>query len=141
MAREDIERMKGNANRTPEEQSALARKAGIASGEARRRKRDMKEAAKMLLEMPLSSNQHTMKATLKSLGIKEEDSDYAMAVMASMLIQAANGNVKAATFLRDTSGNKPVETIEINKDVDETAIAISEYIDEYKKRDLGPDSE
>lgn len=41
-----------NEARTPKERQENARKAGKASGEARRRKRDMREAANQLLNIP-----------------------------------------------------------------------------------------
>ena len=44
---------------------------------------------------------------MDSLGIQEEDADYRTAVLAAMLLQAGNGNVNAATFLRDTAGDNP----------------------------------
>lgn len=93
--------------RTKKEAREKGRNGGIKSGEARRRKRNMREAAKLLLDMPISKNQQTMKAVLSSLGVPEEDADYRMGVMAAMLLQAANGNVNAATFLRDTAGDNP----------------------------------
>lgn len=93
--------------RTEKEAREKGRNGGIKSGEARRRKRNMREAAKLLLDMPISKNQQTMKAVLSSLGVPEEDADYRMGVMAAMLLQAANGNVNAATFLRDTAGDNP----------------------------------
>lgn len=87
--------------RTKSEQRKIATAGGKASGAARRKKRDMRKAAEMLLNMPVSNKQSTMKATLTALGIDEEDMDYSMGVMAAMLVQAANGNVNAAKFLRD----------------------------------------
>lgn len=90
--------------RTKSEQRKIATAGGKASGAARRKKRDMRKAAEMLLNMPVSNKQSTMKATLTALGIDEEDMDYSMGVMAAMLVQAANGNVNAAKFLRDTAG-------------------------------------
>ena len=63
----------------------------------------------MLLNMPVSNKQQTMKATLSALGIVEDDMDYGMGVLAAMLVQAANGNVNAAKFLRDTAGQNPVQ--------------------------------
>lgn len=66
----------------------------------------------MLLNMPISSKQSTMKATLTALGIDEEDMDYSMGVMAAMLVQAANGNVNAAKFLRDTAGQNPAQQLQ-----------------------------
>ena len=93
---------------TKEEARRRGRNGGIKSGEVRRRKRDMREAAKALLDMKVSSKQETMRAILKSLGVPEEDADYRMAVVAAMMLQAGNGNVNAATFLRDTSGDNPM---------------------------------
>ena len=96
--------------RTKSEQRKIATAGGKASGAARRKKRDMRKAAEMLLNMPVSNKQSTMKATLTALGIDEEDMDYSMGVMAAMLVQAANGNVNAAKFLRDTAGQNPTAT-------------------------------
>lgn len=94
--------------RTKSERRKIATAGGKASGEARRKKRDMRKAAEMLLGMPISNKQSTMKATLAALGIDEDDMDYSMAVLATMLLQAANGNVNAAKFLRDTAGQNPM---------------------------------
>ena len=35
-----------------------------------------------------------------------------MGVMAAMLVQAANGNVNAAKFLRDTAGQNPTQQLQ-----------------------------
>lgn len=105
MAKEQNLKPLGNGERTKEEERAIQSAGGKKSGESRRRKRDMRQAAKLLLDMPISQKQGTMRAILQSLGIEEEDADYRMGVMAAMLLQAANGNVKAATFLRDTAGD------------------------------------
>lgn len=93
--------------RTGEEQRKIASEGGKASGASRRRKRDMRKAAQLLLDMPVSKSQATLRATMRSLGIPEEEMDYSMSVMASMLIKAANGNVNAAKLLRDTAGDNP----------------------------------
>ena len=69
--------------RTKSEQRKIATAGGKASGAARRKKRDMRKAAEMLLNMPVSNKQSTMKATLTALGIDEEDMDYSMGVMAA----------------------------------------------------------
>lgn len=98
--------------RTKSEQRKIATAGGKASGAARRKKRDMRKAAEMLLNMPVSNKQSTMKATLTALGIDEEDMDYGMGVMAAMLVQAANGNVNAAKFLRDTAGQNPTQQLQ-----------------------------
>lgn len=53
------------------EPSEAGRKGGKASGAARRRKRDMKNAAKLLLNMPVTG-ENTIK-NLETLGFEEED--------------------------------------------------------------------
>lgn len=118
--------------RTKSERREIASKGGKASGEARRKKRDMRQAAEMLLNMTVSSKQSTMKATLTALGIKEEDMDYSMGVLAAMLVQAANGNVKAATFLRDTAGQNPAHQRddEITEDTTQVEIYLPEKEDD-----------
>ena len=67
----------------------------------------MREAAQIMLNMPVSRSQSTMKAVMASLGVPEEDADYNMAVMSAMILAAGNGNVNAAQFLRDTAGDNP----------------------------------
>ena len=94
--------------RTGEQQVETARRGGIASGEARRRKKTMKETARMLLDMEIPDAAKELKAKLKAMGISEEDFTYQSAVMVGMLNQAMKGNPKAATFLRDTAGENPL---------------------------------
>lgn len=94
--------------RTGEQQVEIARRGGIASGEARRRKKTMKETVKMLLNMEIPDAAKELKAKLKVMGISEEDFTYQSAVMVAILNQAMKGNTKAATFLRDTAGENPL---------------------------------
>lgn len=94
--------------RTGEQQVETARRGGIASGEARRRKKTMKETAKMLLDMEIPDAAKELKAKMKVMGISEEDFTYQSAVMVGILNQAMKGNTKAAAFLRDTVGENPM---------------------------------
>lgn len=107
MANKDNLKPLGNGQRTKEEERAIQSEGGKKSGEARRRKRDMKNAAKMLLGMKVSSKQSTMKAALQSLGIPEDEMNYQMAVLAMQLVKAGLGDTQAASFLRDTAGENP----------------------------------
>ena len=45
-----------NSNRTREQHSADSRRAGIASGEARRRKRDLKQAIEIMLSLDVKTD-------------------------------------------------------------------------------------
>lgn len=94
--------------RTGEQQVEIARRGGIASGEARRRKKTMKETARMLLDMEIPDAAKELKKRLKVMGISEEDFTYQSAVMVGILNQAMKGNTKAAAFLRDTVGENPM---------------------------------
>ena len=113
-----------NSNRTREQHSADSRRAGIASGEARRKKKAMKEAINMLLSLPLKDEK--AKAYLEYLGFEEEDMDNQLGLVISMYKEAvAKGNVQAANWIRDTAGDKPVEKVKANvenKNADISAI-------------------
>lgn len=88
--------------RTKEEARERGKNGGIKSGESRRRKRDMKSAATLLLD--LAAWGPNMKAQMEKMGIEEDDMTNQMAILVSMLSEAQNGNVRAAEFLRDTAG-------------------------------------
>ena len=86
-----------NSERSPEELREMGRKGGIASGEARRRKKTLKEELIALLE----TNDNNNKISL------------------AILQKALNGDIQAFTTIRDTIGEKPVDKVEadINSDV------------------------
>ena len=90
--------------RTKEEQKEKKKKGGIASGKVRRRKRTMKEAAQLILN---GKPPEQFNAILEEYGIEEKDSTNLMLVMIKAAQMAANGNLKAAEFLRDTIGENP----------------------------------
>lgn len=110
--RKQDENLIPNEQRTPSERRENAKRAGKASGEARRKKRSMKSAAKLLLSMGV--NDIKQYQGLLELGLGDEDLTNQMVVMAAMLKQAASGNVRAAEFLRDTVGESP--SAEINRE-------------------------
>lgn len=86
------------SERTKEEQREIARQGGTASGEARRRKRDLRQALEMLLEKEYKNG-------------KGETITGTEAVAAKLFEQAMKGNIKAFETLRDTVGQKPVEKV------------------------------
>ena len=63
----------------------------------------MKEAARLLMDMPVSFR--SVKEGMKDMGIAEDDLSFQMAVIVSMYKEAMAGNVRAAEFLRDTLGD------------------------------------
>lgn len=93
--------------RTGKQQVEIARRGGIASGEARRRKKTMKDTVKMMLDMQVSGGLKELRAKFAAMGISEEDFTYQTAVIVGVMNQAMKGNTKAAAFLRDTVGENP----------------------------------
>lgn len=124
---------------TESERREMARKAGIASGEARRKKRDMKEAINLLLANPAQLKGESgeyFKKRAEELGIQTEDLDNQMLLVISTFLTAISGgknSVSAATFIRDTIGEKPVEHIEMNASVNEKAKEIEDYVNRKRQ--------
>lgn len=77
--------------RSQNEARELGKKGGKKSGEARRRKKDMKAKMKLLLSLQPAASQAEL---LKALGIPEEDADNEMLLLVAMF--------QAATEDRDT---------------------------------------
>ena len=81
-----------NSERTPSELREITQKGGKASGETRRRKRDMKQKMKALLELPAAVNDREQ---LQALGVDPDDMDNEMVLVMAMFLGAAGGDVKA----------------------------------------------
>jgi hypothetical protein len=96
--------------RNSEEARERGRKGGIKSGEARRRRKRLRETVSMLLSLPPGFSEQ--KNALMALGIDEADCNNQTLVAISMIQAAAAGDVKAATWLRDTVGEKPTDKVE-----------------------------
>ena len=105
------------------------RKGGIKSGEARRRKRDMKERLEILLSMPITKGKETDVEKIKGFGeLKGKNITVEDAILVAMIQKALKGDVSASNFIRDTSGQKVAEKVEINTTVDESVKEIERYI-------------
>lgn len=106
-----------NSRRTREEHSRDSRKAGIASGEARRKRKAFKEQIDYFLSLPfpdmVDRNGNNMKDVFKNFGIDEEEIDNQMAMVLSMWKAVINkGDVQAFNSLRDTVGDKPTDKVQ-----------------------------
>ena len=92
-----------NSRRTPEQHSADSRKAGIASGVARRRKRSMREAADLYLSLPVSDRKQWNRLARK--GVDPEDVDNQMAMIIGLTEAATQGDARAAKIIVDLLGD------------------------------------
>ena len=91
-----------NDQRTPEERRENARKAGVASGVARRRKRSLKEAADLYLSLPVTERRTFNK--ISRAGVDPEDIDNQMAMIIGLTMAATDGDAKAAKIIVDLLG-------------------------------------
>lgn len=91
-----------NEDRTPSERRENARKAGIASGKARRRKRSMKEAADLYLSLPVSDKRRWNKIARKY--VDPEDIDNQMAMIVGLAESATAGDASAARVVLQLLG-------------------------------------
>lgn len=91
-------------NRTRKEAEELSRKGGIASGRARRQKRDLRESMRKILELDISPRQ---KEQLEELGINSEGWSLGDVINIMAVQTAMKGNVSAMAYCRDTAGYNP----------------------------------
>ena len=84
-----------------------AKKGGIASGEARRKKRDLRNALEMLLESQVNVVDKQSGEVIQMTGTQ--------AVTRKLFEQAMKGNVKAFKTIRETVGQDPVQKIEVSQ--------------------------
>jgi PBSX family phage terminase large subunit len=81
-----------NSERTPSELREMARKGGIASGQARRQKKTLSELAKMIAENPAPT---AAKKKLTKMGISDEDANNNACIVAAVYDKAIKGNMQA----------------------------------------------
>lgn len=105
-----------NSRRSREQHSEDSRRGGIASGEARRKKKLMKEQAELLLSLPIQDKK--ISKLLSNLGIDEEDETYQMALLLAVLQKGIKyGDKSVAEFFRDTIEGKPKETLAVEGEI------------------------
>lgn len=85
---------------TSEEARKNGRKGGIASGEARRQKRDLKRAMEILLEKQVTTKKGDEMSGAEAIALKQFE-------------KALKGDAKAFELVRDTAGQKPIEKIQV----------------------------
>jgi hypothetical protein len=116
-------------HRTEKEQRDIAIAGGKASGEARRKKKELKDRCKILLEMMPNKALIT-----KSLGddteLPEGADMYDLMIAKMMQVVVLDGNVKAFEAVRDSAGDKPTEKVQqevaVMTDKDKELMAIIE---------------
>lgn len=88
-----------NSRRTPEERRELAKKAGQASGKARRRKADFRKTLNLLLTAEIDNEE--WKPVLEALGV---ECTLESALLMAQIKMALAGDTQAAKFVAQYSG-------------------------------------
>ena len=99
-------------NMTSAQLRERARKGGIASAKAKKERKQIKEQLELLLSLPIKDK--ITKAEIRKLGIDTENIDNQMAMVISMWQKAVKGDVQAATFIRDSLGEKPDSKVNLD---------------------------
>lgn len=91
--------------RTEEEQREIRSKGGKASGEARRKKRDAKSAARLILSLPTVDK---VSKNLEKMGITDEAEHTNMvSIFATAYLKAMKGDIGAMRFIIEMAGMSP----------------------------------
>lgn len=107
-----------NPVQTKEEARARGRAGGIASGKARREKKLIKDTLETLLAMPLKSGKAADLDTIKNVAaIKGKNLTVQEAIIFAQVQKALRGDIRAAEFVRDTAGQAPTKSVDINGSV------------------------
>lgn len=107
-----------NSERTPSELREITSKGGKASGEARRRKKSMRENLEILLSMPLKKGKgadiekgkNLQEFTTQNLTVEQ-------AMLLAQIKKALKGDIYAFETIRDLIGEKPVNKSEVSASV------------------------
>ena len=115
----NLEKGKATRFKAGEEQVKRARKAGKASGEAKRKKKLLKECFEALLEQEFKNKDGMIATGSETLAL-------------TVFQKAQRGDLKAFELVRDTAGQKPIEKVML-AEVDQKTI------DEVEAMVLGGD--
>ena len=96
-----------------------AKRGGIAFGEARRRKRDIRLALEALLEKDYRDKRGNMVSGAEAIALKQ-------------LEKALKGDTRAFEVVRDTVGQKPTDRIDLTVN-DDSAKEMDEYFARHSK--------
>lgn len=103
-ANEENLRGHGFDKKTVEERRELASKAGKASVQSRRRKKEMKEYVKVIMDTKVPKS--AAKSAI-ALGLDEKDATYGALIAAAIVRKAATGDIKATKMILELIGQDP----------------------------------
>lgn len=96
---------------TSDEAREIGRKGGKASAKARQEKKQMRETLELLLSMPLENASIDCLENIKGFkDLKGKNITVQDAIMIAQVQKALKGDIRAAEYIRDTAGQKPINS-------------------------------
>jgi hypothetical protein len=126
VANEGIENLIPQSERTKEEQREIARLGGIASGEARRAKRDRKQMASDMLELMMQGA--GVEKIKKFFGIDGEINAYQTMFLSCVMKAMQKGDANALEKLLKISGEQFAEVLDVTVGKSEKLADIMEQL-------------
>lgn len=96
---------------SPEEARVNGAKGGVKSGEVRRAKKSMREAAEMVLFLKPPISAAAIKQ-LRKMGVEDDITSQTVALV-KVMEKAMRGDINALQFIRDTAGQKPTDKVDV----------------------------
>ncbi|MFR6311356.1 hypothetical protein [Anaerofustis stercorihominis] len=104
--------------RTKEEQREIAKQGGIKSGKIRREKKMLKDIINIIGTTPLPAKERNkIFPNILGSGIDIDDITYDVGLIIGQYLSGINGDTKAATFIRDTGGQKPNDKVDLTTNI------------------------
>lgn len=121
-----------NPVQSKEEARKRGRAGGIASGKARREKKLMRETLDVLLSMPLKNGKNADVESIRNFAaLKGKNISVQDAILIAQVQKAMKGDTKAAEYVRDTIGQKPVDNVNMSGEINNPFAELS--TEELKK--------
>ena len=112
--------------------SEAGKKAGVASGIAKRRKKLMRESLEILCQLPAKGGRATDVESIKNFAeLKGKNITVEQAMLIAQIKKALSGDTKAIEFIRDTMGQKPVDEKKVETNSTEASL-LAEIVGQLK---------
>ena len=106
-------------DRTTEEQREIARQGGIASGKARRERKQFKETLETLLSMQLNDGEGLAIEGIQAFAsLNGQNVSVQEAILIKQVQRALKGDIKSAEYIRDSVGQRPADRLEVREQIE-----------------------
>lgn len=108
--------LKNLSERSPEERRKIASAGGKASAAKKKELKTFKETINAVLSWSLKKGKEMTAEEISDIAsAKGQNIDVQTAIIIAQVQKALNGDTQAAIFVRDSSGNKPSDKLEVTE--------------------------